>query len=46
MLFGIQDATRQFLKIDRRYRAAIEAKVAMLKDFPFPDGFYLDVKQT
>ena len=26
-------ATRQFLKIDRRYRAAIEAKVAMLKDF-------------
>ena len=26
-------------KIDRRYRAAIEAKVAMLKDFPFPDGF-------
>lgn len=46
MLFGIQDATRQFLKIDRRYRAAIEAKVAMLKDFPFPDGFYLDVKRT
>ena len=39
-------ATRHFLKIDRRYRAAIEAKVAMLKDFPFPDGFYLDVKQT
>ena len=37
-------ATRQFLKIDRRYRAAIEAKVAMLKDFPFLDGFYLDVK--
>ena len=37
-------AMRQFLNIDKRYRAAIEAKVAMLKDFPFPGGFYLDVK--